>query len=138
MRFRFPFLLILLFLSATSFAESMDDLVGREGLYYKKFSDVPFTGEVDEGLSKGSMKNGIRVGIWVLYYKNGQLWSKSSFNDIGQSDGLFVEYWDDGQLMFKGEYRKGLAEGYWEGYNRDGSVREYKTGTYKEGIRISD
>ncbi len=24
----------------------MDDLVEREGLFYKKFTDVPFTGEV--------------------------------------------------------------------------------------------
>ena len=24
----------------------MDDLVERDGLYYKKFTDVPFTGEI--------------------------------------------------------------------------------------------
>ena len=28
----------------------MDDLVQREGVYYKKFTDVPFAGEVDESV----------------------------------------------------------------------------------------
>ena len=29
-------------------ATGMDDLVERGGLYYKKFTDVPFTGEIAE------------------------------------------------------------------------------------------
>ena len=30
----------------------MDDLVQRDGLYYQKFTDVPFTGEIGEGLER--------------------------------------------------------------------------------------
>lgn len=34
-------------LTATlAFGETMDDLVKRDGLHCKKFSDVPFTGKV--------------------------------------------------------------------------------------------
>jgi hypothetical protein len=36
---------------------SRDDLVVREGVYYKKLSDVPFSGKVT-GSYKGSIKNG--------------------------------------------------------------------------------
>lgn len=38
---------------------TMENLVVREGLWYKKFTDVPFTGEV-EGLNQGKFKNGNR------------------------------------------------------------------------------
>ena len=51
----------------------MDDLVKREGLYYQKFTDVPFTGEIDEGLERGNFKNGREEGMWVHYHENGQL-----------------------------------------------------------------
>ena len=34
----------------------MDDLVERDGLYYQKFTKVPFTGEIDEGLERGNWR----------------------------------------------------------------------------------
>ena len=37
-----------------------DDLVERDGLFYKKFTDVPFTGEVT-GQKQGRLKNGEKV-----------------------------------------------------------------------------
>ena len=66
----------------------MDDLVRREGLWYKKFTDVPFTGEV-EGLNQGKFKNGKREGAWVNYYKNGNLESKGPFKNDG-AEGYWV------------------------------------------------
>ena len=50
----------------------MSDLVQRDGLYYKKFTDVPFTGEV-EGKDQGSFKDERRDGPWVDYDKDGNL-----------------------------------------------------------------
>lgn len=138
MRFRFPFLLILLFLSAPSLAESMNDLVWRDGFFYKKFTDVPFTGKIDEQSHKGSFKNGKFVGPWIRYHDSGGLSSKGSYNENGQQEGLWVTYWANGQLWSKGEYRNGVEEGKWETYNRDGSVSKYFTGTYKNGKKISD
>jgi hypothetical protein len=56
---------LLLFLSFPSSVLSetvdWDDLVKREGLLYKKFTNVPFTGEV-EGKKQGRVKNGKREG----------------------------------------------------------------------------
>ena len=59
----------------------MDDLVEREGIYYKKFTDVPFTGKVDEGLVRGSFKDGKREGYWVTYQENWQLGSKGHYKN---------------------------------------------------------
>ena len=56
MHLRFPLLLILLSLSIPSLGETWGDLVEREGLFYKKFTDVPFTGEVEGKKRQGSVK----------------------------------------------------------------------------------
>ena len=42
-------LVLMSLLSLPSWGLTMDDLVEREGIYYKKFTDVPFTGEIDGG-----------------------------------------------------------------------------------------
>lgn len=44
---------VLLLIPSLAFSASMDDLVDREGLYYKEFSNVPFTGELDVGEKRG-------------------------------------------------------------------------------------
>jgi hypothetical protein len=41
-------------------SEAMGDLVYREGLYYKKFSDVPFTEKIT-GKKQGAFKNGKKI-----------------------------------------------------------------------------
>ena len=60
-----PILLLTLLFPTLAFGETMDDLVVRDGLYYQKFSDVPFTGEVT-GKIQGSLKNGMR-GIYGIF-----------------------------------------------------------------------
>ena len=90
----------------------MDDLVFRDGLYYQKFTDVPFTGEVS-GEEQGILKYGVKDGAWVTYYPNGQLWGK-------------------------GNYKNGQREGAWFFYEPNGTVMELHTGTYKDGWMISD
>ena len=42
----FPLLFILLSRSFPSFGETMDDLVERNDIYYKKFSNVSFTEKI--------------------------------------------------------------------------------------------
>ena len=48
----------------------MDDFVRREGLFYKKFTEVPFT-EMVAGKAQGKIRNGKRYGPWVSYYEVG-------------------------------------------------------------------
>ena len=137
MRFRFPFLLILLFLSAPSFAESMNNLVWRDGTYYKKFTDVPFTGEINEGWHRGSLKDGLQEGFWESDHVSGGLASKIEYKN-GRQEGVKILYFPNGQLWMKGIWKGGKKEGFWEGYTPDGAMVEGFTGTYKNDVRVSN
>ena len=77
-------------------SETMDDLVVRDGLYYKKSSDVPFSG-VTTGNEQGTIKNGIREGAWITYHPNGQLKSKGNYKN-GKTDGSWVYKYEIGVM----------------------------------------
>jgi hypothetical protein len=111
--------------------ESVDfkDLVERDGLYFKKRTDVPFTGKTT-GDQQGTFKDGKKHGPWVSYYDNGQLLTKQTYKD-GKGDGLWVLYHDNGQLWSKGPYKNGKQHGPWVGYHKDGKLRI--KGTLKDG-----
>jgi len=107
------FLICLIFLSPNVVkSENVSNLVERGGLFYKKFTEVPFTGKVT-GKNQGSFKNGKREGLWVRYH-------------------------DNGQLRNKGNYKNGKWEGFWVFYETDGTVNKKLTGTSKDGKKISD
>ena len=73
------------------------ELIKKDGLFYKKFTDVPFTGKIT-GNSQGSFKNGKRDGSWVWYHKNGQLSSKGDYKN-GKKEGSWVYYKEDGTII---------------------------------------
>ena len=79
-------LVLMSLVSSASWSLSYGDLVKRSGLFYEKFTATPFTGEVDEGQARGSIKNGKMEGYWHYYYENGQLASKGNFVN-GKSNG---------------------------------------------------
>ena len=83
----------------------MDDLVERDGLLYKKSTDVPFTGEVT-GTIQGRVKDGQSDGPWVCYHDNGQLKCKGTLKN-GMKEGPWVKYHDNGELESKGTYKNG-------------------------------
>ena len=105
------------------------DLVERDGIYYKKFTDIPFTGNVT-GIFQGKIKDGKKHGSWVWYHDNGQLYSKETFKD-GKLDGPYVSYHENGQLSFKGTYKDGKKVGPWVRYHLDGRLGNKVT--YKDG-----
>jgi antitoxin component YwqK of YwqJK toxin-antitoxin module len=96
----------------------MKDLAEREGIYYKKFSEVPFTGKVT-GKTQGSFRNGKKHGPWVKYHDNGQLYFKGTYKD-GKEEGPWVYYDDNGTKRFSTE-RYLWDEG---------------TGIYKNGVKV--
>ena len=77
-----PILLVVLLFPSLALGETVkdEDLVLRDGLYYKKFTDVPFTGKIT-GEFQGKLKNGKKEGPWVVYHDNGQLMSKGTYKD---------------------------------------------------------
>jgi hypothetical protein len=133
-----PILLLTLLFPSLAFGVTMDDLVERpkwSGIYYKKFTEVPFTGKVT-GQTQGSFKDGKQDGPQVTYHDNGQLWGKGTFKN-GKGDGLWVRYYDNGQLHYKGTYKDGKRYGFWVYYNKDGTVWRKGTGTYKNGVKVN-
>ena len=72
--------LVVLLLPALALGKNLEDLLVREGLYYKKFTDVPFTGKIT-GHQQGSIRNGKKDGPWVKYRYNGKLSLKGSYKD---------------------------------------------------------
>ena len=127
-------LVVVLLFPALALGEKMADLVEREGLYYKKFSDVPFSGEVTEDRflfpTQGSFKNGERDGLWVRSWFNRKLKEKGTYKK-GVEDGPWVSYDNKGQLNEKGTYKNGKKDGPWVGYYTNGQLKE--KGTYKNG-----
>ena len=103
------YLLILSCLLFTSVGWSKDinsdDLVKKEGLYYEKFTDVPFTGNVT-GQQQGKIIKGKREGEWIWYYENGQLQFKSNYKD-GKKDGETFWYKENGKLIKTEIYKDG-------------------------------
>jgi hypothetical protein len=78
-------------------SETLDDLVEREGLYYKKFSDVPFSGKIT-GIIQSSFKNGKKEGAWISCHGNGQLFFKGVHKD-GKIEGANLNYHENGQVI---------------------------------------
>jgi hypothetical protein len=105
-----PIFLLTLLFSSLAMGETMNDLMVRDGLHYKKITDVPFTGNVT-GNYQGSFRNGKEDGPWVFYHKYGQLFYKGTLKD-GKNDGPWVYYWGNG------------------------TVNEKYTGTHKNGVEV--
>ena len=110
------------------------DLVRRDGLFFKKRTDNPYTGK-STGDEQGSLKDGKREGLWGSYYDEGQLSSKGNYKN-GYSDGPWFHYYSNGQLQIKGNYKDGKKEGPWVYYGFDGTVDEKRTGNYKNGVKV--
>ena len=118
-----------------------------DGLVYKKFMTMPFTGTVmataDDPVRR-SYKDGVKNGEWIefdanglvknkrtfkdgkenrpgeLYDENGQLKTKYNYKD-GKPHGLWETYYENGQLESKGNWKDGEVHGLWETFKEDGS-----------------
>ena len=111
-------ILFISLLSSTSWSVTIDDLVKREGIYYEKFTNVPFTGKLT-GREQGSIENGKREGAWISYHENGQLRFEGKYKN-GLKDGAWFSY-----------YKKGLLAGPLE---KSALVQVHKNGTMWEYI----
>jgi antitoxin component YwqK of YwqJK toxin-antitoxin module len=114
-------LILPLLLSSESWAIDFDDLVKREGLYYEKFTEVPFTGTTT-GKTQVSFKDGKFHGEWVRYYENGKLESKRNFKN-GEKHGEDVSYYENGQLFIKENYVNGEEHGELVMYHENGQLK---------------
>ena len=69
-----PILLLVLLFPSLALGKTMNDLVKRDGLYYRKYTkdypNVPFSGTVT-GQHQGTFKDGKQHGPWVCYHEIG-------------------------------------------------------------------
>ena len=129
------FLTCLIFLSPNVvLSETMYDLVIREDIYYKKFSEVPFTGKIT-GRLQGSFKNGKKEGAWIIVNGSpyGEVRQLGQYK-AGKRYGAWVVYFDNNQVWGKGRYQHDKQEGPWIYYFKNGNVEskgKYKTESEK-------
>ena len=111
-----------------------DDLIisNQDGLFYEKFTDVPFSGNVTGG-PQGKISKGKREGEWLFYYESGQLERKVNYKD-GKREGERLNYWDNGQLRSKSNFKDGRKEGERLIYHKNGQL--IKKSIYKDGELI--
>ena len=99
---------------------TIDDLVRRDGLYYKKFTNVPFSGLI-RGRYQIRFRKGKLHGPFTVYHSNGQLacrgplTTQTTIKDIKYiicipvsldlQQGDWVYYHKNGQLSSKGTYK---------------------------------
>ena len=123
--------------------ERMENLVKRDGRWFKKFTEIPFTGQIiehhDNGQlkEKGNYRNGEKEGAWSFHHDNGQLRKKGNYRN-SELEGEWITYYYNGQLRKKGKWKTRKEEGKWVCYNEDGTVNESMTGTFIYGKNISN
>ena len=109
------------------------DLVVRDGILHKKFTNIPFTGSVEGngvlgGSEKGTYKAGKKDGVWEEYHKNGRLFQKGTYKD-NKKVGVWETYWENGELQSKMPYKNNERDGDYETYYDNGQLRT--KGTFK-------
>ena len=74
--------------------------------------------------------NGKREGYWEEYYDNGKLMYKGNYKD-GKLCGYWEYYFSSGKIYFKGSHKDGIRDSYWERYYSNGKLMH--KGNYKDG-----
>ena len=99
---------LIFFIACSVHSETMGDLSRKKGIYYKKNSNIPFSGNIN-GNFKGQIHNGKKEGTWVRYYTNGQVFLVSNYKK-GKKNGAWITYNNKGHLIEKGQYKNDLEE----------------------------
>ena len=114
----------------------MSEVVKRDDTYYRKFSNIPFSGHIESyhpnGQLKiiGDMSVGKKVGKWVEYYMNGIKKSEGQFAK-GEKDGTWVYYFLNANIKEKQFYIEGNKDGLWEKFGVEGTI--VQTESYQNG-----
>ena len=95
------------------------DLVKRNGLFYKKFSNQPFSGRV-EGFRIHNFEDGSFIS---KFFSKGKI-------EKGVTNGLWEYYFNNGNLHTRGKYKNGKKIGKWEFYKNEGKFLGFGTFDY--------
>ena len=71
--------------------------------------------------SDGVVRNGLREGLWVFYFPNGNKQTEYTFL-LGREEGPYKVFRENGIPYYIGQCREGRRVGVWEIYNEDGTL----------------
>jgi|TARA_B100001964_G_scaffold226570_1_gene275606 antitoxin component YwqK of YwqJK toxin-antitoxin module len=77
------------------------------------------------------LNNGDKVGKWVYFYENGDVLKEEEYKN-GKLNGLFRQFFPNGNISVGGSYKDGLKTGPWL-YNKENGERHIFEFEYKEG-----
>ncbi len=115
---------------------SEKNLVIRNNLFYKKFTNKTFSGLVESYHENGQLKttgqiiNGKKNALWERYYLNGQQKSIGLYK-MGIKEGAWKYYFLNTNLRKEEFYKIGKKHGLWKTFDAKGSL--LKTESYKLG-----
>ncbi len=111
----------------------------KNGLVFKGTNNFAFTGSVTDTLDNNILKyhviKGIKNGEFSVSKLDGSLRMKGNIRN-NRNEGIWIYYFDNGQIECKGVFKKDLAENKWEYYYPNGKLKE--TGKYYKGKRIGE
>lgn len=85
---------------------------------------------------EGQMKDGQRHGIWISYFPDGRVRSRSDYQ-LGRLQGVSTVFRPNGAMYYTGQYRNGKEVGTWRFYDEQGELA--RTVEYdKNGAVIND
>ena len=114
----------------------IDDVVKRDGTYYRKFSNAPYSGHVESYYKNGQLKiigefsDGKKVGEWIEYYMSGNKKNEGQFAN-GKKNGSWEYYFLNTKIKEKQFYIDGNKDGLWEKFDVNGTV--VQTESYQNG-----
>lgn len=68
----------------------------------------------------GTLKNGVRDGLWTAWHENGNVESEVLYVD-GDRHGMMRTWYEDGKLRYKGAYANNEKIGEWIYYDKSGN-----------------
>ena len=114
----------------------IDEVVKRDDTFYKKFSNIPFSGHIESYHPNGQLKiigefsEGKKIGEWVEYYMSGVKKSEGKFAN-GKKDGAWVYYFLNKNIKEKQFFINGNKDGLWEKFDVHGTL--IQTESYQNG-----
>jgi len=111
----------------------------RDGVFYTKDTNKPYSGQVfslfEDGKKKGegTLKDGKEDGLWTGWYENGQ---KEYEGTLKTDYGEITEWYENGQKKSEETYRNKEKDGLWTYWYETG--QKYRERTYKDGELISE
>lgn len=103
------------------------------GMYFEGLKVGKWVEEIGDMREEGEYRNGQKTGIWVSYYDNGKMAFRGNFN-AGFPDGQHSFYYENGKLREIQHYAGGVRHGDWKKYLETGEL--YFTITYQQDVEI--